>query len=352
MKIMYIAYFDASVISGVSKKIFDQCRAWSANHEVELLVMTPKKPLKDVSGDGKFKIHFMIYKNRIQQIVLPFFIKTKHIDLIYFRYGTYHPIFEVIFHRLPTIIEFNSNHKLEHHNNLSRLKTLFHSLTRERLNRLAKGFVFVTDELKADFSCKGRPSIVLGNSIDLKRFKILKPVYNASTKAVFIGTPGCEWHGVEVLPRLAEVLKDWEIHIIGYPRDYFDNKPENVIIHGYLDIKDYQTILEQCDVAIASLALYKNNMTEGSTLKLREYLAFGLPCIAGHRDVDFPEQVDYILTVPNTSDGILKDIQAVRRFADAWKGKRVARDSIKHLDTEYKENQRLDFFKYIIGTQQ
>jgi len=49
--------------------------------------------------------------------------------------------------------------------------------------------------------------------------------------------------------------------------------------------------VKRADVAIGALATYRKGMKETSTLKVREYLAYGLPVILDHHDPDFFEPI-------------------------------------------------------------
>ncbi len=89
-------------------------------------------------------------------------------------------------------------------------------------------------------------------------------------------------------------------------------------------------------------------MNEACPLKVREYLACGLPCIIGYKDADFPEHVDFLLQIPSRRTGAKESMQKIREFVAAWRSKRVPRERIAHLDLEAKERLRLQFFQQIL----
>ncbi|MOA45721.1 hypothetical protein D3C78_1681500 [compost metagenome] len=105
--------------------------------------------------------------------------------------------------------------------------------------------------------------------------------------------------------------------------------------------------MQQADVAIGSLALYRKKMGEASPLKVREYLAYGLPVINGYLDTDFPEEVHFILQIPNEPKNTIKASEAIEKFVQSWRGRRVDRSQIEHLDTVVKEAERLRYMKRI-----
>lgn len=111
-----------------------------------------------------------------------------------------------------------------------------------------------------------------------------------------------EWHGLDLL--LGDLEKtntksQFYIHLIGNltkeQLHLVESNPYNssIIVYGELDRASYLKIAEKCDVGIASLALWRQNLTEASTLKVREMLAMGLPVFSGHKDVAFDEHFPF-----------------------------------------------------------
>ena len=96
--------------------------------------------------------------------------------------------------------------------------------------------------------------------------------------------------------------------------------------------------------------MHRVNLTEGSPLKSREYLAYGLPMVLAYKDTDLDDlNVEFLLKIPNTEDNILTHGKLIRDFAYKMRGKRVDREIIAPLiDTKVKEEKRLAFFKEIL----
>jgi hypothetical protein len=91
-------------------------------------------------------------------------------------------------------------------------------------------------------------------------------------------------------------------------------------------------------------------MEEACPLKTREYLSYGLPCIIGYKDADFPDGAPFILQLPNTPDNVQNYLSEIENFAKSWKGRHVSREKILHLDYKYKENQRINFFRQVLDS--
>ena len=97
------------------------------------------------------------------------------------------------------------------------------------------------------------------------------------------------------------------------------------------------------DVALGSLALHRNKMEETSSLKVREYLAYGLPVILAGRDSDFRTEVPFILRLPNCEGSLTPYVELVRSFGASWIGRRVPRPDVAHIGVGAKESGRLAF---------
>lgn len=66
-----------------------------------------------------------------------------------------------------------------------------------------------------------------------------------------------------------------------------------ITVHGEIDADQMPDVYDGMDLAIATLALGRAGMTEATTLKVREYLAAGLPVYSGYRDAAIPEDFPY-----------------------------------------------------------
>ena len=116
------------------------------------------------------------------------------------------------------------------------------------------------------------------------------------------------------------------------PRIYFDvigyslndvpahnQLPPNIKFRGFLNTSEYVNNLSKADVAIGSLSLHVNNMNEASPLKVREYLAYGLPVVIGYKDTDFPNGASFLLELHNCEDNITSNVQLIKDFVCQWR---------------------------------
>jgi len=86
-----------------------------------------------------------------------------------------------------------------------------------------------------------------------------------------------------------------------------------VLCHGQLLGKDYENVLKICDVGLNSLAVEREKLTESSALKVREYLAMGLPVYATHKDVSLKNGFIYYKNSPLSIPSIIKYVQVMKK---------------------------------------
>jgi glycosyltransferase involved in cell wall biosynthesis len=194
--------------------------------------------------------------------------------------------------------------------------------------RCARGVMGVTNEI-AHFqvNCRspGKPAGLYANGIDLSDVQEALDLRDASfVKIVFMSNTFSEWHGLD---RLVDAVRDipviptlLSIEIIGNLSEplkkqisALGSRAKIFRIHGFLDTEAYQNLLAAADVGLGSLAMDRQNLYEGSTLKVREMLAMGLPVYSGHVDTSLPPEF------PFYHKASVVDIEALVGFARAMK---------------------------------
>jgi glycosyltransferase involved in cell wall biosynthesis len=162
----------------------------------------------------------------------------------------------------------------------------------------------------------------------------------------FVGSPNQKWHGVEELVEFATLNPDIQVEIVG---DTADVKLSNITFHGVLSPEEYRTIAAKCIAGVGTLNLSAKKMFEASPLKVREYLAMGLPVIIKYKDVDLDSSEDYVLELPSDGRKLSHFSREVRLFLDEWSNKRVSSSQVVKIDVATKEEIRLRFFKKVIA---
>ncbi len=362
MRIAYLVFWDLSQESGVLKKIAGQMRAWSGQgHTAKLFALSPDE--QKWAGIQDLDTEIVPAGNALARFWRAAALARKVLawqpDLVYLRYATYYPPYEHLMITVPTVLEINTDDLAESRLTLSPLRYLYHRLTHHRLQRRAAGRVYVSGELAQRSKSTGAPWVVIANGIDLSAFPELPAPDNPTPRLAFLGVPWnlgdirSNWHGYDKLAGLAAAFPAWEFDLIGISaRATAFAFPPNVHLHGYLTKQEYESILARADAGIGTLALHRKRMEEACPLKVREYLAYGLPVIIAYQDTDFPEPVSFVLQLPNEEHNLQRSQAEIERFVLRWQGFRVHRESILHLDVNQKEKQRLAFFERVLGGEQ
>lgn len=87
---------------------------------------------------------------------------------------------------------------------------------------------------------------------------------------------------------------------------------EYVTFYGTKVGNELDEIINTSDVAIGSLGFHRSGLKMGSTLKVREYCARGIPFIIAYDDPDFPESFPFIFKVPQDDNPV--DISKIIRW--------------------------------------
>lgn len=356
MKIAYLGQMaDVSHETSIAKKIRDQIRAWHASgHEVRYFALAPSTDLWSVLATTATLIERgPAWRYPARSVALCSAITAWRPDLIYFRYAHHAAGLPRLFARFPTVAEINSNDTVEYTLTLGPWKALYHHLTRRRILRTIAGFVPVTHELARLVEPFARPSEVVANSIDLTALAPLPPAAgSAPPRLIFIGTPHTPWHGLDRIAEFARLFPEWGFDIVGddnasWPMNQAGPPPLNLVLHGTLPREGYLPILANASAALGTFGLYRKSMDEACPLKVREYLAFGLPVIGACTDTDIPASADYYLQLPNDNAPLVPHRKTIAAFVAHWRERRVPRDSIAHLDVSVKESRRLAFMARI-----
>jgi hypothetical protein len=353
LRIAYVVGWPGGHHTGPFKKVVEQSAAWRAfGHEVGLFVLTESPHadewsqlpgVQQVTCRAPGVAALFRQKERLVSSVLRW-----GPDVAYHRYALPYPGMLRMARRLPLVLEINTD-DLAEYDLLSPLKGKVNRLTRGQVLRRVAGLVVTTRELAQSpiFARYARPSLVLANGISLASVHPSPAPENSGPRLVFLGQPGCPWHGLDKLAALARARPGWHLDVVGPDRSEVPDPPTNLAVHGSLSVEQYRPILARADIGVGTLALHRKNMDEASPLKVREYLATGLPVITGYRDTDFPGAPPFLLQLPNTEDNVTSHLAELDAFVDAWQGRRVPRDRLTHLDSLHKESARLAFFSRV-----
>lgn len=358
MKIAYLLSTDPHQENGVNRKVKSQTDAWrKAGNEIEIFTILVNK------GDcrvGKIIKSRVYHRKWILLIGNELIRDIRSFDpqILYFRYELFKPFLLKIFKEFNTIVEINSDDikelklmmkvSIKH-----KLRNLFNLITRKIILKRTSGIVSVTNELIAlkYMNPYSKPSIVIPNSINLNDYKVLKQANNIIPHLCFMNSSNYKWHGLEKVLQLARATEDkLFIHIIGNDGKNYE-KINNVKFYGYKAREEYEKIISKCDIGISSLSLHKTELSEACSLKLREYLAFGLPSIIGYSETAFynGNLPEWILQLPNNELNIISNIEKIIDFCYKYKNFIVNKELSKnYISSEIIEYEKIEFFKKII----
>lgn len=88
---------------------------------------------------------------------------------------------------------------------------------------------------------------------------------------------------------------------------------DRVVFHGEVHGERLNALAAECDLGIGGLGLYRKKQFQSMTLKLREYMARGLPFVYAVDDPSIPEESPFSLRLPNDDSAI--DMQQLVDFA-------------------------------------
>ncbi len=358
MRIAYIADFSACRYPSVGKKVFTQAELWQrAGHEVKVFVISPcyASFLDEVFPSVYRKIYIASLGHLPSPALRAYMAKWLRFsfvkrdlqkwqpDLIYWRESVWYPGWFALPGIAPVVVEVNSILEGE----LVGFKRLFYLMTRKLVNHRVSGFVTVTPEMASHYRRWGKAIEVVTNGYLLDNTRPRKPPRNDRPQLVFVGTPHLRWHGTDKVLEMARCLPEFDFHLIGPSSSDLEELP-NLFIHGYIANPALASWYRTMDIGIGTLALYRNNMQEACPLKVREYLAWGLPVVIGYRDPDL-DDAEYVLRLPNKPSGIIESLPRVVKFVHKWWGKEIPHDDVyRRIDMRSKEEKRLKFFERVL----
>ncbi len=350
MRIAYLIHWNEGPVSGVFKKVVSQLGEWRRlGHDAAIFVYTNNGCENWGFHSGQAEVFVQRYddwSSRFNQMrVLCRRLERWGPDVIYHRFDLYYPALRRLLRKVPSVLEINTNDLTEMQLS-GGLRYWYHRLTRARLLRMGGGCIYVSRELSEleQFRKYVNNYIVIGNGFELAGVQPSSPPNNRTIRFVFIGSSGQSWQGVDKLVQLAKLRESWIFDVIGIEaKELSGPVPGNMSFHGKLTRSEYEPLMRRADIAIGTLALHRKRMEEASPLKVREYLAYGIPVIMGYKETDFAQIPPFILELPNVADNIVPHLERITTFAESWSGKRIGRELIGHLDTQVKEAHRITF---------
>ncbi|WP_066164456.1 glycosyltransferase family protein [Aliarcobacter cryaerophilus] len=336
MKIAHLNYFPYFV-PGLDKKIKEQAYASKdLGIDIEFVILN-----QDINKIQDNIIYKKIKKSSIlKQKLFRFKVIKEN-----FNFDNY----DLIILRYPMTTDFSSQsfikrygYKIisEHHTDeIGELKTLGNSISNKfriflenKFSKIylenVKSIIGVTNEiriLECNKSFTPKKSFVFSNGIDVNKVKIANRIrFTNELNAIFVASVFSPWQGLDrVLKGLINYSSNIKINIklIGkIPKEYdeliikLQNKNNiYIILKDYVEPKNLNIEYDNQHLAIGTLTQFRTNMQESCPLKVREYIASGIPFIYAYNDSDLNGSEYFTLKLESNDNPI--DFEKVIEFA-------------------------------------
>lgn len=228
----------------------------------------------------------------------------------------------------------------EDHSPIEKIENCLDKRWRKHLKKYVDRIVTFSE----DSSIFGIPCIRLENGIDIEEISVRKPHKQEDDEIHLIAVAVLhDWHGYDrLLEGMGQYYKNngekkIYFHLVGDgpAKSQYEELIEKyglqkfVKIYGYLSPQESAKIYDECDIAIESLAWHRIHVKIGSTLKVREYLAKGMPIFASSPMDVVPKEWEYAAYAPIDDSPI--DIASVIAFYKKIYGEKTQEEVIKEI---------------------
>lgn len=364
MKILYISLLNVSNSSGAKEHVFGVCNGLAKlGHDIHLIV-GHSEPDPDVSITyHKLNLHLVSYQelNMLQRGVV-FSSKALQLiqdvqpEIIYLRAFPMDYFFLSRKLRrlgIPFVYELNAITDAEYRSKEQVLKGKIFTWFEGRTLALASMWAVVTNEIHLyakRISRVSKPYFIARNGVNISeadphksRALIRQELGVGESKTVLIMAGfSSPWHGMDRAVKMLSMLEsDAELWLVGSPNrqttDYVNGLAEgegvldSVRVFPWMNKQDVANMIGAADVGIGALAIDIKDMKEAQALKIRLYLAIGIPVLINHVDLGVDSSLPYVCYVPsNNPKELAKGMDQL--IEEKGRYKEEARNyAIKHL---------------------
>lgn len=344
-KILYVACVNLDdEVSGITRKVLAQYAALSSGSKSMLigycgdsLRLINNGSIVDIATKGKHRrIAIMEYAVQL--------IKEESFDCVYIRRFPCNPLVLQMLYRMkkngaqkilweiPTYpYDFELGNRWK-----ARIIGSIDCICRKWLNKYIDRIVTFAPEREIF----GIPTIQTGNGIDVDSVRVRKVDDHGNELHLVAAAVLNNWHGYDRLIRgLAEYTGERKVvfHLIGEGSCYAAykvlakelNVEDSVVFYGSKTKSEVEDIYDICDMAVESLGWHRSQVTMGTSLKTREYVAKGMPILASTPMDIFPDGWEYAYYAPIDDSAI--NIQAVVEFYSAITAKKDIKEFAEEI---------------------
>ncbi len=181
-----------------------------------------------------------------------------------------------------------------------------------------------------DGSLNGRPAMNIVNGVDVERFTIHQPRNDSEDIHMLALASMSRWQGYDrLIHAMAAYQGDAKVvlHLVGEEGDgslaqwktLADELGvgEQVLCEGPVYGKELEAMVSACDIGIGGLGLHRKKQFVSMPLKLREYMACGLPFVYAVDDPSIPDEPRFCMRLPN--DDSIPDMEQLVAFVKRTK---------------------------------
>lgn len=228
----------------------------------------------------------------------------------------------------------------EDHSRIEKIENYLDKKWRKHLKKYVDRIVtFSEDAFIFDIPC-----IRLENGIDVEAIPVREPGEKQPDEINLIAVAVLhDWHGYDrLLEGMGQYYKNRQqkkvyFHLIGDgpAKSQYEELIEKyglqeyVKMYGYLSPQESAEIYNKCDIAVESLAWHRIHVKIGSTLKVREYLAKGMPIFASSPMDVVPKGWEYAAYAPIDDSPI--EIDSVIAFYEKVYGQRTPEEVAEEI---------------------
>jgi glycosyltransferase involved in cell wall biosynthesis len=251
-------------------------------------------------------------------------IKQRDVDIVYLRtFPMDYILFtrHLIYMKVPYVCEINTKTDAEYRAKGQTLRGMVYRFFEGCTLAKSLGWLPVTQEIRLwaeRISRTRKPFIVAGNGVTIDAVTIkrsreeVRQTLGVPDSIPVLAMAGFSrpWHGVDrALALLAELPEPVELWLVGAKSDtdrkYVETMASkygvgrSVRIFPWLSKSDTADLVAAAEVGIGPLALDRNQMAEAQPLKVRFYLALGLPVLINYRDPRLDSNLPFVSHIPS-----------------------------------------------------
>jgi len=213
-----------------------------------------------------------------------------------------------------------------------RLEEILERFTGKKILARTSGVIGVTGDIASYELSRidaSKPAYSYPNGISPDDVPIVGDMRGGPPQLIFVASNYTKWHGLDlILKEFRQSQFDYKLHIVGFEAVGNLAKDNRIIFHGKQDRNYIINLMASCDLGLGSFALDRIGLSEACHLKVREYLAAGLPVYSAFRDAGLPDSFPFYRVGEVNVDKILEYTTHARQFSRT----EVRNVSLKYID--------------------